>query len=161
LQPALTTGGTVTIVATNNDQAQTILAAVNALSPDQTPPVTLDLQLSGKVGSVTVNAPSNVTLYINGVLTPAGTTLDPDVPALVVSSGTVIVSNVTFTESGDAPTILVTGGSLTLRNDIIQESTGYNQTAIAVTGGTVDLGTGSSPGGNSLNVNGTGEFVHN
>jgi hypothetical protein len=83
------------------------------------------------------------------------------VPALVVTSGTVIVSDVTFTESGDAPTILVTGGSLTLRTDIIQESTGYNEPAIAVTGGTVDLGTSGDPGGNVINVNGTGTFIRN
>src|SRR5207245_2285331 len=121
----------------------------------------LDLQLSGKVGSVTVNAPSNVTLYINGVLTPAGTTIDPDVPALIVNSGNVIVSHVTFTESGDAPTILVTGGSLKLRNDTVQESTGYGRAAIEITGGTVDLGTAAGPGGNIFNVNGAGELIHN
>src|SRR5262249_55637610 len=40
------------------------------------------------------------------------------------TSGNVIVRDVTFTESGDAPTILVTGGSLTLRNCVVQESTG-------------------------------------
>src|SRR5262249_33165174 len=156
----LIAGSTITIVAANNDQAQNVLAAVNSLSA-QTPAATLNLQLSGKVGQVTVNAPSNLTLYINGVLTSAGTTIDPTVPAFVVEAGKVIVSNITFTESGDAPTILVTGGSLALSNDIIQESTGFTDAAIAITGGTVDLGTASSPGNNILNVNGTGQFVQN
>src|SRR5262249_26320524 len=136
-----------------------VLAAVNDLSPDQTPVATLNLQLSGKVGSVTVNAPSNLKLYINGLLTPAGTVLDPPVPALTVNSGNVIVSHVTFTESRDAPTILVTGGPLTLRNDTIQESPGFNDAATSLTGGTVDLGTTADPGGNTLIVNGPGEMI--
>jgi Periplasmic copper-binding protein (NosD) len=161
LLPALTSGGTVAIVVANDAAAQAIFVAVNALPPDQTPSATLDLQLSGKVSQVTVNAPPNLTLYINGLLTPAGTTLDPDVPALVVNSGNVIVSHVTFTESGDAATILVTGGSLTLRNDVVQESTGYRDAAISITGGTVDLGTATDPGGNTLNINGIGAFIYN
>src|SRR5579883_1408048 len=161
LQSVLSPGGTVTLVATTNDDAQNVLTVVNALSADQTPAATLNLQLSGKIGSVTVNAPASLTLYINGVLTPAGTTLDPDVPALVVNSGNVIVSDVTFTESGNAPAVLVNGGHLTLRNDVIQESTGYEQAAIQITGGSLDLGTSASPGGNTLNINGSGSFVQN
>src|SRR5262249_37591506 len=61
----------------------------------------------------------------------------------------------------DAPTILVSGGSLKLRNDVIQESTGFTDAAICVTGGTLDLGMGTAdPGDNILNVNGLGQFVH-
>ena len=33
--------------------------------------------------------------------------------------------------------------------------------AILITGGTVDLGTAAEPGGNTFDVNGTGELVHN
>src|SRR5205823_5184804 len=72
-----------------------------------------------------------------------------------------IVTNSTFVNATNAPTILVTSGHLTLRNNIIQESTGYNQPAIRITGGTVDLGTANDPGGNTINVNGTGELIHN
>jgi hypothetical protein len=67
----------------------------------------------------------------------------------------------TFLNATAAPTILVSGGSLTLRNDVIQESTGYNEPAISVTAGTVDLGTTASPGGNTINVNGTGTWISN
>ena len=67
----------------------------------------------------------------------------------------------TLTTATDAPTILVTGGSLTLRDVVIEESTGFTDAAISVTGGSVDLGTTDAPGGNILDVNGTGEFVHN
>src|SRR5262249_19636487 len=45
--------------------------------------------------------------------------------------------------------------------DVVQESTVFTAAAIAVTGGTMDLGTASDPGGNTMDVNGTGEFVHN
>jgi Ca2+-binding RTX toxin-like protein len=48
-----------------------------------------------------------------------------------------------------------------LRNDVVQESTGYNQAAIQITGGSVDLGTTNNPGGNTLNINGPGELIHN
>ena len=62
-------------------------------------------------------------------------TLDPSYPALTVAGGQVTVLNCTLLTTGDAPTILVSGGNLTLRNDIIQESTGFNDAAISVTGG--------------------------
>src|SRR5205823_6308124 len=44
---------------------------------------------------------------------------------------------------------------------VIQETTGGNQAAVSVTGGTVDLGTTADAGGNTLNLNGPGEFFHN
>src|SRR5262249_27977153 len=122
-----------------------------------TAPVSLYLSLApGAYTHQTVQVPSGMTLYINGTL---GTTIDPDQPALTVASGNVVVSNMTFTESGDAPTIVVTGGSLALRNCVVQESTGYNDPAIAVTGGTLDLGTVSDPGGNTLDINGSGHYL--
>src|SRR5205807_7824721 len=45
--------------------------------------------------------------------------------------------------------------------DIVQESTGFTDAAISITGGTLDLGTTASPGNNTINVNGTGQFVQN
>jgi hypothetical protein len=75
-------------------------------------------------------------------------------PALTVSGGHVIVDGCTLITTGNAPTILVTGGTLTLNNDIVQESTGYSEPAIKVTGGSLNLA-----GGNTLNINGTGQFV--
>src|SRR5262249_45898819 len=76
------------------------------------------------------------------------------------AQGAVIVTNMTLTTATDAPTILVTGGSLTLRNVVIEESTGFTDAAICVTGGSLDLGTAGDPGGNTLDGNGTGEVVH-
>ncbi len=94
-------------------------------------------------------------------MTLVNVTLDPDSPALTVSGGRVTVLDSTLTTSGDAPTVLVTGGSLTLRDNVIQESSGFNDAAIAVTGGTLDLGTPSSPGGNTIAINGSGTFLRN
>jgi hypothetical protein len=83
-------------------------------------------------------------------------------PALTLVSGSLTVSNATFVNASDAPTILVTGGSLTLRNDTIhQASATFADPAIAITGGTLDLGTASSPGGNTLNIDGPGTFIQN
>ncbi len=137
-----------------NTNPATFNDALSKLSQSDLGPVSVYVNLGpGDYKPQTVQVPSGMTLYINGVL---GATIDPDSPAFTVVSGNVIVSNLTFVTTGDAPTILVTGGSLTLRNDTIQESTGASDPAIAVTGGTVDLGTATDPGGNTINVNGTG-----
>jgi hypothetical protein len=164
LQQALASaqGNPVTVQADTTADVNALLAAASSLDPGTSG--TLSLVLSGfaKYGSMTVSAPANVTVSINGMPSAqVPTPVDPAVPALVVTSGKVVVSYVNFTESGDAPTIRVTGGSLTLRHDVVQESTGFTDPAIAVTGGTLDLGTAADPGGNTLNVNGAGEFVHN
>ncbi len=67
-------------------------------------------------------------------------------PALSVLAGNVAIDGVTLTNATDAPTILVRGGSLTLRDSSVRESTGYAQSAIQVSGGSADLGTASDPG---------------
>jgi sugar lactone lactonase YvrE len=141
--------------ATGQTQVNTIIAAVNAL-PGATTPVTVTLDLGGgtySTNGVAVNPPANVNFVVqNG-------TLDPSFAALIVAGGNVTVVNCTLLTTGDAPTILVSGGSLTLRNDTVQESTGYNDAAIKITGGSLDLGTPTSPGGNTINVNGTGQML--
>jgi hypothetical protein len=152
-----TTANSMTIQASADTTPATVIQAVNGLT-NVTQPVTIILDLGGgtySTGGVATNPPPNVTLVIqNG-------TLDPAYPALTVSGGIVFVLNCTLFTTGDAPTILVTGGSLTLRNDIVQESTTATQAAIAISGGSVDLGTATSPGNNTLNVNGAGQPVQN
>jgi hypothetical protein len=63
-------------------------------------------------------------------------------PALVVDSGNVVLNNVTAINATNAPTIMLNGGSLVVRDTTIQ-------------------GTASSPGGNTFNVNGTGTLIQN
>jgi hypothetical protein len=106
------------------------------------------------------NGDLGVSFILRGSPVPNGTTVDPGTPALTVSAGNVTVESVSFTESGAAPTILVTGGRLALRNVIVNSSTGSSEPAIAVSGGsTLDLGTAASPGGNTIHVNGGGQVL--
>jgi hypothetical protein len=158
--PQSSTGpNTLTIQA----NTATISDVVNALSPSNLGsslvPVSVYLNLApGTYTPTTVQIPTGMTLYINGT---QGTTIDPATSAFTLASGNVVVSNVTFITTGDAPTILVTGGHLTLRNDTIEESPGGNDAAIRITGGTVDLGTAGDPGNNTIVINGPGVAVQN
>ena len=88
-----------------------------------------------------------------------GTVITGNSPAITLNSGSVILQGVTAQTATNSPTIVVNGGSLVVRDSTIEESTGYNQAAILVTGGSVNLGTAASPGGNVLNVNGSGELL--
>lgn len=139
--------------------AVTTAAAANgliSLAQEQTLPVAIVLNGAGvQAEDVTVQIPSGVTVVLNGFILNGGS------PALTLISGNLIVTNSTFVNATDAPTILVTGGHLTLRNNVIQESTGYNQAAIQVSGGFVDLGTAADPGGNTININRVGAFFLN
>jgi hypothetical protein len=120
--------------------------------------VTLNLT-SGNYQDVNLNLQPGVTVTINGV--NGSTTIVGHSPALTVAAGSVTVNNVAFTTATDAPTILVAGGSLALRNDVVQSSTAFSDPAIADTGGTVDLGSTLDPGNNTINVNGNGQLVLN
>jgi hypothetical protein len=159
LQPLLTSvaHSPTTAIALNISPTteNAAISAVNSLTGSAT--VVLNLN-PGKYTAATLHPATGITLIINGVVT--NTIIDPDTPALTVTSGNVVVEGVTFTETGDAPTISVTGGTLTLRDSNVQGSTNFNDPAIAVSGGsTVDLGTPASPGGNTVSVTGTSPVV--
>jgi hypothetical protein len=150
----------VALQAADSNQADAVLAAVNGLAPQPAPGATVTLDLApGAYTDMTASPPAGVTLVITGNGTT--TTIVGQSPALTVTSGKVIVTGVALSTATDAPTILATGGNLTLRNDIVQESTGFNDPAISVTGGALDLGTTTDPGNNILNVNGAGTFLRN
>ena len=51
--------------------------------------------------------------------------------------------------------------SSALRGVTVQETTGGNQPALLITGGTADLGTAADPGNNTFNVNGPGLLLRN
>jgi hypothetical protein len=127
-------------------------------------PVTITLNLTqGTYHDLTLSTQDNVTLVVNGVAgsvgTVNGTTIVGNSPALVVTGGNILINHVAFTTATDAPSILVTGGNLTLRNSMVQESTGYDDAAIKITGGSLNLGTADSPGGNTINIVGAGQFI--
>jgi hypothetical protein len=162
-----TTGNpTASLSVDSQDQANNLLTAFQDPStPDFTqlsPPTgtTTDISLTVPAG-ISLNdtdlfIPQGIRVRINGGTWHGGS------PALTLASGDLTITGATFVNDTDAPTILVTGGNLTLRNDTVESSTGgFNDPAIAITGGTVDLGTVTDPGNNTLDVNGTGPFVQN
>jgi hypothetical protein len=160
LVPQGTNPPTLTLDVASDGQAQAVIKALDGLAA-QHGAVVVDLNLAalppGQVYTAeTVKLPANLTLDING---SPGTTIDPATPAFTVKSGTVMLSNMTFVTTGNAPTILVTGGNLVLRHDTIEETTAFTQSAIKVTGGNVDLGTVADPGHNTLEVTGQGNFI--
>jgi hypothetical protein len=147
------------VIQADPGQTEMIAIAVNGLKAPSSP-VTLTVNLAaGTYSGIIASPPHNVTLVINGTATT--TTFAGHSPALTVLSGDVIVNNVILVNTTNATTILVKGGSLTLRHDTVQETTGGSQAAIAISGGTVDLGVTGDLGGNTLNVNGPGELIHN
>jgi parallel beta-helix repeat protein len=164
LPQSSTIPNSLTIQATTQTEADSLMAVFSASNP--TPltvpsgaltPIDIHLNFDNSISEneATVVVPQGFRLSINGGAWYGGS------PALTLRAGILSISNATFVNPSDAPTVLVAGGSLTLRNDIIQESSNFTDAAIAVTGGTVDLGTASSSGNNTLNVNGTGQFVQN
>jgi hypothetical protein len=148
----------VTISATSSNLAA-VVSAVQAITPNSSSnivQITVTLA-DGDYSGETISVPAGVKLVIDG--TTSSVTFVGHSPAFIVQSGQVTVTGVTFTNTTDAPTILVTGGTLTLRNDVVQESTGFADAAISVTGGSVDLGSTGNPGNNIINVNGSGQLV--
>ena len=79
----------------------------------------------------------------------------------MLESGTLVINYALFTNGTDAPTILVNGGTLVLRQSTVEETDGGNRAAIEIAGGSVDLGTVSQPGGNTLVVRGEGQAIDN
>jgi uncharacterized delta-60 repeat protein len=152
----------VVVNVTPTSYAATI-TAVNSLPPvlegGQTVFVTLAVSDGIYPGTV-ISPPQGVVIVVNGY--GGSITLVGASPALTVSSGEVIVQDgVILTNTTDAPTILVTGGHLIVRNSTVEESTNFARAAIEITGGTVDLGTSTSPGGNRFIVHGSGNFIVN
>jgi hypothetical protein len=125
--------------------------------PGAATPISIEMNFGSgiSVNEANLVVPAGFKVSINGGAWHGGS------PALTLASGSLTVSNATFVNTTDAPTILVTGGSLTLRNDVVQGPAAYTDPAIAVTGGTLDLGTAASPGGNTLSVSSLGDLVSN
>ncbi len=155
----------LSFTANNSQDLDNIVNAVNAL-PKQSIPVTILVQLgSGTYSDLTPKPPAGVTLVLSGQ--QGSTRFIGHSPALTITAaadgttGTVIATGLTFTTATAAPTILVQGGNLVLRDDDVEESTGSAQAAIFLAGGTLDLGSPTDPGNDILNVNGTGQLVQN
>ncbi len=136
--PVGTTAPAVDVQPTDTGGLDDVLAAINGLSSQSTP-VTVALDLGGQTlqADTTLSPPTGVNVVIqNG-------TLMGDAPALTVAAGNVMLYNVTASNSTSSPTIVVSGGSLTVEDSTIDGSAVAGQAAISITGGTVDLGTSS------------------
>jgi hypothetical protein len=159
LQTVITQQGSLTFQEPSDPLAQTLVSAVNGLAA-QTTPVTLTMDLgSANYTDLTPSPKAGITLVIIGG--GGTTTIVGHSPALQVAGGRVVLEDLTLVTDTDSPTVVVSGGNLTLRNVVIQESSTANQAALLITGGTVDLGTTDSPGGNTFNAHGPGELIHN
>jgi len=115
----------------------------------------------GTVHGTTVSLGSK-TVYMIGTGVPGQSILEGASPSLTVTTGNLIIENgITLFNNTDAPTILVTGGTLTLRDCIIHETPGFSQACLEVTGGSVDAGTSADHGRNQFIVHGAGAAVKN
>ena len=154
LQATLATQSSVTL-RVQPAEADGVVRAINALAA-QSAPRTITLNLTGGTyGGVTVSPRANITVVIVG--TAGSTTFVGRSPAFTVAGGDVRVENVTFTTGTPSPTILVTGGKMTLRHDEIFETPRFNDPAIMITGGSLDMGTANDPGDNHFH--GHGNFL--
>jgi ELWxxDGT repeat protein len=146
------------VINVNSANIGSVVDAIQGVSSSE--PVTIVLATNaGTYQGLTIAAPANVRVVLNGL--SGQVTLVGASPALTVSSGVVELIGMTLTNDTDAPTILVTGGTLILRDSTVEESTVGDRAAIQVEGGVADLGTGASAGGNILIVHGSGLFVRN
>jgi hypothetical protein len=159
LQTVINQQGSLTFQETSDPLAQTLVSALNGLAA-QTTPVTLTMNLgSANYTDLTPSPKANITLVIQG--SGGTTTIVGHSPALAVAGGNVVMSDLTLITDTNAPTVVVSGGSLTLRNVDIEGTGSGSQPAVEITGGNVDLGTAAAPGGNTFNARGQGELIHN
>ena len=154
-------GPSQVVLAVSQTQIDPVVAAVENLAPNTSGQVvTVVVNLAdGDYSGQTIAVPAGVQLVIDG--TSSSITFVGHSPAFTVTSGNVVLKGISFTNTTDASTILVTGGSVTVRNSQITETTGGARAAIEITGGTADLGTTIDPGGNTIVVSGPGDFVKN
>lgn len=110
----------LTATETNTEE---FLQAIAALPPNPPSEVEITIVVEGTIEGQEISVPAGYTLIVDG--SDGQTTIVGTSPALTVLAGNVVFQNgILFTNTTVAPTILVIGGSLTLRNTIIEETTG-------------------------------------
>lgn len=138
------------------------LQAVSELPANEGDEVAITIVLEqGTIGKgQVIDVPDGYTLIVDGA--NGQTVFEGGSPALTVQSGDVVFKNgIRFVNATDTPTILVTGGHLTLRATTVEETTAGDRAAIQLQGGTLDLGTSTDLGGNTIAINGDGELIRN
>jgi hypothetical protein len=159
LQTVINQEGSISLQDTTDAQAQSVVNAVNGLAA-QTTPVTITMNLgSANYTDLNPNPKAGITLVIIG--SGGTTTIVGHSPAVNVAGGKVVLEDLKLVTDTDSPTVMVSDGSLTLRNVDIEGTGTGSQPAIDITGGNVDLGTADEPGANTFNDNGAGQLIHN
>lgn len=148
--------GNIELAPVDDAALHEITATINALAPPDSP-VEITIRLGdGPYSGVTLSPPAGITLLLAGTDTSDtdGTQISSATgPAVTVTRGEVVVQGAVLSTTADAPTILVTGGLLTVAQDWIDESTAFTTAAIEVTGGGVRYGFDVV-----TNINGAGSF---
>jgi Bacterial Ig-like domain (group 3)/Putative Ig domain len=157
----------VAIQIATPSQAAAFFTALDQLGPSPTP-TTLSADLGNTTSTDTlIKTAANVALTLqNGTFVSANTPtfLDPTPinGPIVINTSHFIDMNHEHDATGGLPGVaIIGGGSAGLQNDDIEQTTGEPGPAIALYSGTLTLGTMSSPGNNTINVEKPGEFVHN
>jgi ELWxxDGT repeat protein len=156
----LPAGATELQVSATPADIDAFLDAIADLAPHAGDPIDVVLNLAqGDYAGAVVDVPAGYRVIINGA---AGQSVFHGAsPALTLQSGDLLVTGASFVNSTDASSIVVNGGSLVIRDSLLHETTGGARAAIEIDGGTANLGTLGDPGGNTIIVNGSGEFVMN
>jgi ELWxxDGT repeat protein len=149
------------VLTVGQSELSAVVDAVEGLSPNVSgTAITVVVNLAdGDYSGQTIAVPAGIRLVIDGA--GGNITFEGHSPAFTVVSGDVRLTGLTFVNSTDASTILVSGGSVIIRDSVISETTGGTRAAIEVTGGAANLGTPTALGGNTFLLNGPGEFVRN
>ena len=136
LQALIATTPTVYLAPADDAALHSEVAVINDLSAPAGP-VSITIVLDSVLYSgVTLSPPDNVLLDLAGTDTndTDGTLVVGATPAITVTSGNVYAQGSTLTTAANLPTVRVTGGDLTQTQAWIDESTGFNDAAIEVTG---------------------------
>ncbi|MCA9926806.1 MAG: Ig-like domain repeat protein, partial [Anaerolineales bacterium] len=143
LETLVATAPFVELTVADDAALQNQIAAINAMAAPASPKAVTLILGDGLYSGVTLSPPDNIILNLAGSDTKDadGTQIAGDSgPAVTVTSGEVYLQGQNLATSADAPTVLVTGGYLTLDQDEILETPGFLNAAVEITGGSANLG---------------------
>lgn len=102
------------------------------------------------------------TVHLEGATIAGQSVIQHSNSPLVVQEGSLSVTGLTFkVPTSNAPTVVIDGGTLKIRNCVLNESGAGDQACLLVNGGSVDAGTDTDPGLNRFLVSLPGVAVYN
>src|SRR5262249_3797385 len=115
-----------------------LIGAVNGLADQPVPAIITAVLSAGVYADLDIQAHEGISLVLRGGGRNA--CVLGHSPAPRVPSGVVSLDGLTLTTNTNSATVLVSGGTLVLRNSVVEETATGTQSAVFVSGGTVDLG---------------------